>query len=162
MNCPICGAKNEADARFCAECGASLEEQFEAKTPSSESYDTDQTILSGSTMATTQPLESSQPVDKMAQTEYMGNQPPVDIKTEPSPPGPEAYYDYEAASEPAPHPPLPTNGDKGNRSLLIVVVVLLLLCCCCTATAIIGWSLWTYGDQLVEELSLIPVYSYLL
>ena len=41
MNCPTCGAENEADAHFCAECGAPLETQDSAPVE-----DDDLTIMS--------------------------------------------------------------------------------------------------------------------
>lgn len=33
MNCPKCGANNEADTKFCAQCGAPMEEQAASAQP---------------------------------------------------------------------------------------------------------------------------------
>ena len=52
MNCPTCGAENDADARFCAECGAPLENpDIEAtiigqKLDIPDDFDSDMTIMS--------------------------------------------------------------------------------------------------------------------
>jgi hypothetical protein len=53
-------------------------------------------------------------------------------------------------------PPQPAK--KSNTTLIIIIVVLVVLCCCC---AIFGggggWWLWNSGDQLIEDLSLLPL-----
>ena len=52
MNCPTCGAENDADARFCAECGTPLENpDIEAtiigqKLDIPDDFDSDMTIMS--------------------------------------------------------------------------------------------------------------------
>lgn len=59
MNCPTCGAQNDADARFCGECGTPLEnpdveatiigQKFEMPDDfDSDSFDNDMTIMSTS------------------------------------------------------------------------------------------------------------------
>ncbi|NJN96921.1 MAG: zinc ribbon domain-containing protein [Anaerolineales bacterium] len=48
MNCPNCGAENEAGARFCVECGAPLETQVNlpSQPPEMDDMDDDRTIMS--------------------------------------------------------------------------------------------------------------------
>ncbi len=40
---------------------------------------------------------------------------------------------------------------KKNNTVLIVVIVLVVLCCCCLGIAGLAWS---FGDQIMQALSL--------
>ena len=123
MNCPTCGAENEADARFCAECGAPLESQTD--TPVEDDDMTIMTTVSevseeAKTVAVTQE-DVAELAASMEQAE-------------------EAEFEPETSSPP------PITGDvvsgetgsKNNtqRYILIGVLIFLVLCCCCCVFAI--------------------------
>jgi hypothetical protein len=125
MNCPTCGAENEADARFCAECGTPLEGQADQAL----AEDDDRTIMSSvseiseeaKTVAVTQ-----EDVANLAAEMEKDEEAEVESDTSVPPPGP------------------PTGGNGGGseglmtqRNIIIAIVVLLVLCCCCFAIAII-------------------------
>jgi len=46
---------------------------------------------------------------------------------------------------------------KSNTQLIIIVVVLVVLICCCCLISSLGFF-WSFGDQLIEQLSLLPGY----
>lgn len=167
MNCPNCGAANEPDARFCAECGAPLkgpagEEDIIIVEPPPE--DADRTIFSSRAELE---VEEATPVTETEETFVAEVEEFPEIPD--TPPAYEAGYgsqqepaDYEAgySREPEfePGPPSPpeslTGGGAGpgfwtQRNIIIVaVVVLLLLCCCCAALAIGG----ALGSGLLDEM----------
>ncbi len=61
-------------------------------------------------------------------------------------------------SNPSPYyasPPAQPPAKKNNTTIIIIVVVVLLLLCCCAGAAI--WALWTYGDQIMQELGLLSL-----
>lgn len=125
MNCPTCGAENEADARFCAECGTPLEAQADQAL----AEDDDRTIMSSVS-------EISEEAKTVAVTqEDVANLADEMEKTEEA----EVESDFSA-----PPPSPPTGGDGGGsegflnqRNIIIIIVVLLVLCCCCCAITII-------------------------
>ncbi|MDY0019155.1 MAG: hypothetical protein RBT47_04050 [Anaerolineae bacterium] len=51
--------------------------------------------------------------------------------------------------------PVPPKKDNKTLIIILVVVALLILCCCCSIT---GWYLWENGDQIIEELSMLPLF----
>jgi hypothetical protein len=124
MNCPNCGAENEADARFCAECGASLEDQ--ADQPVAE--DDDRTILA-----------SRSEISDEAQTVAVSQEDVANLAAEEVEEAEEAEFETEAPPAPS-GSPAGESVDRGNntqRYIIIAVVVLLVLCCCCCLLAIV-------------------------
>ncbi len=57
-----------------------------------------------------------------------------------------------AADFGTPITPIAPEPKKSNTTtiIIIVVVAVLVLCCCC---AVVGWGLYTYGDQLMSSLN---------
>ncbi len=140
MNCSHCGAKNEENARFCADCGTPLEGQTDTE------VDNDRTIMSSvkqiseeaKTVAVSQD-DLSKLANDMAQAQD------AEFEPETTPPSP---------------PSTPTGGSDGGqksgfftqRNIIIMVVVLLALCLCCCVLAGIGG--WWYSRQFS---SILPV-----
>jgi len=49
---------------------------------------------------------------------------------------------------------------KKNTVMIIAIVVVVLLCCCCAVGALLAYGLWTYGDELIDNLGVfIPLLS---
>lgn len=166
MNCTNCGAANEPDARFCAECGAPLkspagEEDIIIVEPPPE--DLDRTILSSRAELE---IEEATPITEteetfVAEVEEFPRAPEVPPAYEagygssPEPADYEAGYGREPEFEPGPPPPeSPAGGgnDPGfwtQRNIIIVAVVIILLLCCCCAALVIGGAL---GSGLLGEL----------
>ena len=124
MNCPTCGAENEADARFCAECGTPLEGQADQAL----AEDDDRTIMS-----------SVSEISEEAKTVAVTQEDVADLATELE------TEQAEAEPESPPPPPVPPAGGNGSgseglmsqRNIIIAIAVLLVLCCCCCAIATI-------------------------
>ena len=142
MNCQNCGAENEAEARFCAECGAPLESQVGASQPLEE--DDDQTILS----------MPSQIADEEAKTVAVTQEEVAKAEAEVEAPTP---VEPEPDSPPPPDSPAGDNGGDGveglftQRNIIIAIVVLIVLCCCCSALAGAGIALQPEGiDGLIS------------
>ncbi len=146
MNCQNCGAKNEAEASFCAECGAPLEGQVGVVQPLEDGDD--QTILS----------MPSQLADEEAKTVAVTQ---------------EEVAEAEAAAPVEPEPDLPPppvspaggSGDGGGglftqRNIIIAVVVLLVLCCCCFGLSVAVGSSSEVFEEIIRELSSLPSYLY--
>jgi hypothetical protein len=136
MNCPTCGAENEADARFCAECGAPLEEE-----------DDDRTIMSSVDQISEEARTVSVSQDDVAELE-------AEMEAE------AAEAEPEAASPPS-SPPTGSSGGGNDgfmnqRNIIIAVVVLLVLCLCCCVIAVI--AAWASGEIEISrvELDLLP------
>ena len=166
MNCTNCGAANEPDARFCAECGAPL------KSPAGEDdiiivepprEDTAQTIFSAQSELE---VEEAIPVNEteetfVAEVEGIPGAPDVPpayeagYSSQPEPVDYEAGYSREPEFEPGPPPPESLTGDDDGpgfwtrRNIIIVAVVILLLLCCCCAALAIGGAL---GSGLLDEM----------
>ena len=143
MNCPNCGAKNEAEARFCAECGAPLEGQVNEVIAEDE----DRTIMS-----------SVKQISEEAKTVSVSQSDLADLSADMAQ-AEEAEFETET---PAPPASVSTGGGGGSsqgggmftqRNIIIAVVVLLVLCCCCCAVAgIIGY----FSDQIdLNDLSFV-------
>lgn len=182
MNCPNCGAANEPDARFCAECGAPLTSQIDEDViiidhPPQD--DADRTILSSRRdLAAEETVIVDEAGEIIAEAEEVGEPEDVEevpptyepayIPREPEPVRevPPAYESVYTPPEPEPAPPPPPpsgplTGDEGpgggfwsQRNIIIIVVILLvLLCCCCTALAI-GSFIGSGGmDEMMRNLS---------
>ena len=95
MNCPTCGAENDADAHFCAECGTPLENQDIETTIAGQTFtvaDNDMTIISTSDQlaveqAKTVSVDHSQVADALVEAEENGEgDTPSGIESEPPPP----------------------------------------------------------------------------
>ena len=132
MNCPNCGAENETDARFCAECATPLDEQPEAESTPVEEAGQDQTILSSG------PLVADDATTVVAtQDDEMTAAAELEVEVETPPPA-------EPELPPAGTPPKGDSGSSGQglanqRNLIIIaVVVLVLLCCCCLTLGLLG------------------------
>ena len=122
MNCPTCGAENEVDARFCAECGAPIE--VSADQPLTE--DDDQTIFS-----------SVSEISEEAKTVAVTQEDVANLAAEMEQ-AEEAEFETETPPAPPSSPPIGDSVESGNnrqRYIIIAVVVLLVLCCCCCALA---------------------------
>jgi len=125
MNCPTCGAKNEAEARFCAECGAPLENQ--ADTPVE---DEDMTIMS-----------TVSEVSEEAKTASVTQEDVAELAAEM-----EQAEDAQFEPETSSPPPITgevVSGDSGGgnntqRYIVIGLLVFLVLCCCCCVLASIA------------------------
>ena len=137
MNCPTCGAENEADARFCAECGSPLEGR--ADQPLAE--DDDRTLLS--TVS-----EISEEAKTVAVTQEDVANLAAELEAE------KAEAESDSSVPPASPPAGGTGGGEGllnQRNIIIAIVVLLVLCCCCCAIAAIV-SLASNPD-IIDEFS---------
>ena len=165
MNCPNCGAENEAGARFCVECGAPLETQVNlpARPPEASDMDDARTIMSSVSRLAEEAKTVAVTQDQLAAAEA------------------EATSAFERGPEPeAISPVLPpitassggggggigSSGGVGGgqswmsqRNIIIAVVVLLVLCCCCCALSV-GASIGSDPDafeDLMRELGSLPL-----
>lgn len=141
MNCPTCGAKNEADARFCAECGAPLENQ------EADAAENDQTILS-----------TVSQVSEEAKTVSV-TQEDVDNLAAEMEQAEDADFEPDTASPPSgTADPGGDTGQKSNtqRYIIIGILIILVLCCCCLVLASIGAAI--FGEMDID----IDNFSYLL
>lgn len=153
MNCPNCGAENEVGARFCVECGAPLENQVELPDHPPEFFDddSDRTILSTASRVAEEAKTMAVTQEQLAEAESA------------------ASYSAEPESSFLPPPPSAGAGSGGSsgfqglmtqRNIIIAVVVILLLCCCCCAlgVAINAASNPEAIEDILDELSLLPLY----
>ena len=169
MNCPNCGAKNEAEARFCAECGTPLDDVVVESAKVEQAFDeTSEDISTSSEAAAEAKTLAVDQASVVATTEEVNSTETVDDG------------DSSSTPESSPPPPAPADagggdhnggmdlgggdGDSGgsNRTLIIigvVVLALVLLCCCCSVLigAAIGSDPGAIED-LIEEIALLPIY----
>ena len=157
MNCPNCGAANDEDARFCAECGTPLESQATREPliidQVPEVDDSDRTLLSSR-----YELEAEE-----AKTVSMSQEDVVEAAAE-AEVFPSSYQVETEAPPPPISPSLTGNNDQAGKSfwsnqrnLIIIAVVVLLLCCCCAAV-LIGSAIALNGGNLnLNNLSLLPL-----
>jgi hypothetical protein len=154
MNCPNCGAENEAGARFCVECGAPLETQLDLpdRPPEADEEDSDRTILSSMSRIAEEAKTMAVTQDQLAEAEAEA------ASSFDRPPEPESI--------PMP-PPAPSSGSSSGgvqglmtqRNIIIAVIIILLLCCCCCALSVgagIGSDPNGFED-LMRELSSLPL-----
>ncbi len=176
MNCPTCGAENEADAHFCAECGTPLENQDIEATIAGQiliDADNDMTIMStpeqlAAEQAKTVAVDHSQVAD-MLPPEEDGDKDsiPSGVEVEPPLPPPSAPVDVPpAADDGGDGGPVVgavvSDDDKGgsNKTMIIVgvVVAVLLLCCCCSSFGVGVLAALEDPDLLEDFISFVPSY----
>lgn len=177
MNCPNCGAENDAEARFCAECGTPLDDVVVETAKVEQVFDDtseDMTILSTPSEAAAEAKTLAVDQAKVVAGVEEGDE-KDDAET-----GGDDDLPSEPEASPPPSTPLPSAGggdqnsggmdlgaggdsDSGssNRTLIIVgviILVLLLLCCCCSVLigAAIGSDPNTF-ENLMREFSWLPV-----
>jgi len=172
MNCPTCGAQNEADARFCAECGTPLENQEIEAAKAEQVFDDsdeDKTILSSpADLAAEQAKTLTVDEAKLAAALDEGEEAAPASQPSPSPETPAS----EPELEPEPAGPGSGSGGEsggadssggesgGNRKMIIIgaVVLLLLFCCCCSVA--IGGAIGSDPDafeDILRDLTALPV-----
>ncbi len=154
MNCPTCGAPNDADARFCAECGTPLDgpEDIDATMAGHvfRPAEDDMTILSRPEDLIAQ--EKTLAVDQAQIADVLSGAESEEPTEPPMPKLPEAVIPSEvedAADVSEIAPPAAGGGrDKRKTWMIIggVVLLLVILCCCCSV--VIGAAL---GDPDVQR-----------
>ncbi len=161
MNCPSCGAKNDADVRFCAECGTPIE---------SSDTDNEATVIGISLQDLGSDIPDLSAMGEASEDKTMTvdhSEAEVNIPTEdiavadmdadmakPAPPVPEPEKPVSSARTPTPdstsEPIISADAGEGgstgssggvaeladsgqNKTMWIVigVIALLFLCCCC-------------------------------
>lgn len=174
-NCPVCGAENEVDARFCAECGAPLDDEDNEATmvgrvgvfpgPEEEEDVSDRTIMSTSFKsleeAETMSLDQAQvtaaqmeatPPELSSFFEDDTDIPPVSPPPPPPerpvvevPPPPTGFV----SGGPAPVEP---GGRKTNWPMIAGITIAVLLLCCCCCSLLVGSSVASDPDTMDDIL----------
>lgn len=126
MNCPNCGAENEAGARFCVECGAPLESPVDLPPapPEFDEGDTDRTILSSASRIAEEAKTVAVTQDQLAAAEATFSNSASSFNSTPSSAGGAGGFSSSGGG-----------GFWTQRNIIIIAVVagvLLLLCCCCS------------------------------
>jgi hypothetical protein len=168
MHCQNCGAENDPDARFCAECGAPLESQISTQPMDLDEDDNDHTIVSvpapslesaESAADTTTTTTTTTTVDDASDDDDSDDNVDDDateVVTDPEP---------EPPTEPEPvvtTPPADTptgaqsNGDGlfTKRNIIIAIIVLVVLCCCCFALSVGAGIISGTFEDIQRELSI--------
>jgi len=178
MNCPNCGADNDAEARFCAECGTPLDNVVVETAKVEQVFneaDEEMTIISASGE-----LAAEAKTLTVDQAEVVATEEDADKVEEVDDDG------LEDVPEPSPPPSTPSPADSGgndedgggmdlgggdddgsgnNRTLIIVgivVLLVLLLCCCCSV--LVGVAVGSDPnviEDLMREITMQSVYSVL-
>lgn len=145
MNCPNCGAENEAEARFCAECETPLNGQPQVETSPLKEEADDKTILSQGPLVVEDAKTVSVTQEELAAVE-------VEVETPPSP-------------EPEAPPSPPRGGAPGGpgqaltsqRNLIIIAIVaLVLLCCCCLTLGLLATAFSDVFQDVMYEFGMGP------
>lgn len=157
QHCPTCGAENEDEAQFCAECGAPLDVEAEAVP-----VDDEPTLLSTNISELieaqrTEVFEGNNGEDDEATIQISSEEIIEAVAEEPSQPG---------------SPPLPSDGNTtsgteaggsngwmSQRNIIIAIVVLLVLCCC--FFAIVSGGLVAFSEEFAQAISRPGVFSLL-
>jgi hypothetical protein len=178
-NCPVCGAENEAEARFCAECGAPLGDDDNEATmvgrvkvfPGPEENDENERTILSNFFRSTEEAETL----TVDQAEIRATRAEAPSQASAPPPSrPEA--DIPPVSAPPPFerpvvevppvssgrgegslPPVETGGRKNNWPMIIGIALVVLLLCCCCFSILVGSLLAsdpTIMDDLTGELSI--------
>jgi len=142
QHCPNCGAENNEEAQFCAECGAPLDTENEVV-----EVDDDPTLLSTNISE----LIEAQKTEIFEGSSDEDDGATIQISS--------AEIVEATAQEPQTPPPAPSGdeGDNGGtevassggwmtqRNIIIAIVVLLVLCCC--FFAIVGGGLMAFSQN---------------
>jgi len=163
MNCPNCGAENDADAHFCAECGTPLENQDIEATIAGQNLrdaDNDATVFAGPDAIAVED-EKTVSVDQAMLANALANEAASASQPETSPPSaPPADSTGGAGAGGA--SPGDDAGDNNNRKMWIIVgvITLLILCCCCIFSIALGSILRSYPGifENINDLSSLPAY----
>lgn len=166
MNCPTCGAENEADARFCAECGSPLEDQAAEAIKAERVFsqvDEDATIISSAGLLAEEEAKTLA-VDQAqlsAALEDASAGAPSDDAPEPEP-APPAQPAAGGSSGNQGESSFSGGGESGggkNRTMIIVAIVAIVLLCCCCCSLVVGGAIGSDPELLegiIDELSLVP------
>jgi hypothetical protein len=150
MNCPTCGAQNDADARFCAECGTPLENPDVEATIIGQKFDMfddladdDMTIMSTPARLAEEAKTLAVDPDAMAAA-FQPEPAPASLTDSarvamlPATPPEADEPDSPRASRPSPTPPPAAAEGKsgGSKKILMtvgsIILFIVILCCCCS------------------------------
>lgn len=180
-NCPVCGAENEAEARFCAECGAPLADDDNEATmvgrvkvfPGPEEEDeSERTILSNFFKSTeeaeTLTVDQAEIMAARAETPSQAPAPPparpeVDIPPVSAPPPFERPVvevpPVSSGSGAGNLPPAGTDGRKNNWPMIIGITLGVLLLCCCCCSLLVGGSVASDPDTMDDLMRELGVFA---
>jgi hypothetical protein len=151
MNCPNCGAENDADARFCAECGTPLDQPDADETIAGrvDLADSDMTMISTRPDLAAQEKTMRVDQEQLAAAAEAGT---AASTSEPVPPPP-GDVPRDVPRESYPSEPGNLGGIQSNRNLWIVIgVILILMLCCCCASIFIGIAFAPEIEQYMGQL----------
>ena len=179
MNCPACGAPNEADAQFCAECGSLLENNEIEATIAGQKWPVDSESVGSAAdepaVASQSDVSSDLPAETETETIDQAASPPavpesddqpeelLAVPVEDQPTIPESPEIVEPLAEPLPkETPADVDGAGGRKGRFImggVVLLFIIICCCCSvfAGAIIGVLTSESGQEILRDLSAISM-----
>ena len=181
MNCPACGAPNETDAQFCAECGSPLENNETEATIAGQKWSIDPESADpgiDEPVTVSEADENTGDLPVVPESTVVGQFPspttppePDDQPDEPSPSSiedeaelPESPETAEPEAEVSPKEVSPgANGGSSRKVGFIVGVVALLfiiICCCCSVFvgAMFGLLTSELGQEILRELGAISVH----
>lgn len=176
MNCSNCGAKNDVEARFCAECGtplddvvvetAKVERVFEKTSEEATIISTTGKVTGDVKTLTVDHAKVVASVDDTDNTEEVDDNDASSGPEDTSPPPSVPALAGNGGDQNGNRMDLGGGGDEGrggsNRTWIIVgviVLVVLVLCCCCSVL-IGGWigSNPDAIDDLIREITMLPGY----
>ena len=155
MNCPNCGAANDEEARFCAECGTPLEDQIDDEAAMAGELiideESDRTIPAFNRQVPERARTVMMTQDDMAVAVETASTIGVQAAAM-------SEEDFEPEFSEAPPGDVYPGGEAGagggnqQRTLIIIgVVAALLLCCCCFCAISIG-SVLGSDPELIEDI----------